>query len=163
MAAVLVGEELGQEGVDAVDDAPQADVDDPLPVLEREVLDLAAPAHAGVVAHHVHGTEAVEHCVAQGQHAVGVGDVGAHAHHAELVRSRLQHRRLDVGDHHVHALGREPRGHGLPDPRCATGHDGNLSPNVVHTLDGSEPRGAAERWGRSAGWVRAAAWIGGLG
>ena len=49
-----------QEAVDAVDHAPEVDVDHPVPVVERLVGDQVEGGHPGVVAQHVHPAEPVQ-------------------------------------------------------------------------------------------------------
>jgi hypothetical protein len=72
-----------------------------------------------------------------------VGHVGCHREHRGAgfgdAGSRLGQRRLlDVGQHHVQALGREAPGQPEPDPTGGAGDDG-------HPTRGDRTRGAEQR------------------
>ena len=130
-------DEMGQEVMHAVDHTPQAHVHHPLPVDELLVADEPSPADAGVVAHHVHGAEAVDGGRRQSAHRVGVGDIGDDA---ECFDSPLgdfgfrstQRGFLDVGEHHVGALAGEAQRQRFADPRCCPGHYRDASGHGLH-------------------------------
>ena len=58
-----------------MDDAPQVDVDDPVPVLERDLPRVAAVDHAGVVHGHVELPEALDGGAADALDGVGIPHV----------------------------------------------------------------------------------------
>src|SRR6478609_11114906 len=59
--AVAARDEVGQELLGAVDDAPEVDADDPVEVVVGEVGEVAGRAHAGVVDDEVDATELLDH------------------------------------------------------------------------------------------------------
>jgi hypothetical protein len=54
---------------------------------------------------------------------IRIGDLVAHA---------LGRRRVDVGDHHPHALGCEPEGDAAPDAASPADHDGDPAAEILH-------------------------------
>ena len=60
VAFLFRGQNARHEGADAVDDAPQVDVDDPVPLLERDLPGVAAVDDAGVVHGHVELSEPLD-------------------------------------------------------------------------------------------------------
>jgi hypothetical protein len=101
-----------EEDAAAVEHAPQVQVQHPLPGTLRDVGEGRSGLDAGVVAQDVHGAEAFERRVGERLDLLGARDVGADA---EDVRARRADRLdrgverlgLDVGEDHLHALGRE--------------------------------------------------------
>jgi hypothetical protein len=140
--AVLVGLEDREEVVDAVDHAPQVHVDDPLPVVEREVGDVADRADAGVVGDDVRGAEALDDLSGQRGDAVRLRDIALDARRPELRGRRLQGAVLDVGDDDLHALADQGVRDALADPRCAAGDDGDLPFKLRERGHGS----SSDRW-----------------
>ena len=59
MAALAVAADVREEGADAVKHAHQVDVEHPAPGVERDIVDAAAAADAGIVTDHVDMTERV--------------------------------------------------------------------------------------------------------
>src|SRR5207253_1210199 len=92
---------------------------------------------AGVVAHEMHGPEPAEGLVAQVPHRVEQRHVGRHADDVvvtgrELGDGSVEQRLVDVGQHHLHALGEEPLTQRAADPATATGDHGDLALQVLH-------------------------------
>ena len=86
--ALRLREQVGEEGLDPVDDAPQVHAEDPGPVVHRRVGDAPTAAHPGVVAHDVHGTVLGEHRRTELGHLVERAHVAADAEHPELGATR---------------------------------------------------------------------------
>jgi hypothetical protein len=128
--ALAVGLEYGQERVHAVDDAPQVDAEHPAPVVDCQVGDRGERPDARVVADHVHGTERLDGGAGQIGDALRVAHVDGNAGGADLRGCRLHGVPLDVGDDHLGALGGEPGGDALADPRSAACHHGDLPVQV---------------------------------
>jgi hypothetical protein len=136
--AVTVLQQVGQERPVPVDDAPEVHAHDPLPLgqLDRRVA-AHRPGHAGVVAHDVHPTEACERLVPEPVDGVRVRHVDDHG---QRVDARRPHRRLgvrqprplDVGQHDVHARGRQPLSEGAPDPARRSGDHCRLAAELAH-------------------------------
>ena len=53
----------------------------------------------------------------------------------ELLHRDVEHRFVDVGEHHLHALDGETLTKRATDPGCAARHDGNLPGQVPHSAD----------------------------
>ena len=134
-----------KEHADAVDRAPQVDVDDPAPLFFRQRFDAPGGDDAGVVAHDVDGAERVERRVRQRSNVVEPGDVRTHADRVvsglhELCCGGGGGGGVDVGDDHVHALGRETVDDRPTDARRASGDDSSPATKVVHgTVPGVNP------------------------
>ena len=135
MAARRVGEEVGQERVQAVHDAPQVDPQHPLPVGQGEVGDVAAPTDAGVVAEQVDPAEARHHGVGEGLHRRRVAHVGHDAGDPELGGGGLESTGLDVGDHHGHALASQARRQRPADAAGPARDDRNPTRDALHGGD----------------------------
>ena len=152
--SLVLQPQVGEEGPDAVDDAPQVDTEHPLEVLLGQVVEREpAAAHAGVVAHHVHGAEPFERrcceCVDLGldRHVGGDADeldAGA----GDLGRRPLERAAFDVGQHQPHAVAAEALGERATDARCGAGDDGDLPARVEHA---DLSRGAGRRRGAGRG------------
>jgi ubiquinone biosynthesis protein len=86
----------------------------------------------------VHLPEALDRAVGERIDVLGLRHVGTdrqrlRAAGAQLALRRRERRRLDVGDDHPHALGREPVRESPPDPAGAAGHDRDLAPEILHS------------------------------
>ena len=97
MGGAVLLEQPRQEGVQAVDDAHEVDVDQAPPVLERRVRDRPGDGDAGVEEQQVERAGG-QHPVGQRLHGVGVGDV-------DLVRRAGAAGRVDLGGHARRAVG----------------------------------------------------------
>ena len=135
MTSVGVFEQHRQERVQAVDHAPQVHAEHPLPVGEGLVHDQPAAADARVVAQQMCGAEPLTNVVRERLHRSRVADVGAHPHHAELGRRRIERTSLDVGDHDVHARIAESSRERLADATCAARHDRDFAPEHAHAAE----------------------------
>ena len=98
----------GQERPAAVHDTPEVDAHHPLPRAQRPEPRVGARRDAGVVAHDVHGAEALERGRGQRLHVGLLADVGRHGQHVDAVGLDLrlggrQRVLLDVGEHDVQA------------------------------------------------------------
>ena len=60
-----------------------------------------------------------------GLHVVLAGHVGPHEEATDLVGRRFPGRLVEIGDHDLRALGREPPGGGQPDSAAAAGDYGD--------------------------------------
>ncbi len=127
----------GKEGLHAVDDAPEVDPQDPLPVLQRQLLEAARPDDARVVVHDVDLSERVQRRLRQRLDVFPPADVRRQAEHVVPVAlepgdGRLQRIALDVRQHHTHSLLREPGCGGQADSAGRAGHDGHPALELVH-------------------------------
>ena len=60
MSAFAMGADMRKEASDAMQNAHQVDVQHPSPIIERDVVDAAAAADTGIVAHHMDVAECLE-------------------------------------------------------------------------------------------------------
>jgi hypothetical protein len=118
------------EVVDAVYDAEQIDVDDPVPVFEAGFEQAAAESDARVVHQHVDGIDARVHGVRERLHLLRARDVDAAAQHidAEFARPGFGLREtafVDVAEREVGAAAREGERAGAPDAAAGAGDEGS--------------------------------------
>ena len=123
--------------MDAVNDAPQAHVDHPLPVHEREVPYAAAAADTRVVAQHVHGAEAFDRSVRERRHRVLVRDVRRDCEHLDTrvgdEALRLGERLgLDIREDDAAAFVCERERERTPDAGARSRHDRDAIPKCPH-------------------------------
>ena len=155
VAALALLDDAGQERLDAVDRAPQVDVDRPAPVVVGHVEDRAADGDAGVVEHDVDLAEGIERGVGHRLHglqrahvaddAVGLGTVGA-----QLGDGAVEGALLDVGQHDLGPLRRQHLRRRQADPAGAAGDDGPLAVERVHGRRSWQ--GLRSRTGTRSGW-----------
>ena len=98
------GHEVREEGAGPVHDAPEVDAHRPLPGRQRSQPGLALRRYAGVVAHHVHGAEALHRGRGERLDLFDLADIAAHRQHGHA--ERLERCRgggkcvvLDISDH----------------------------------------------------------------
>jgi hypothetical protein len=137
VTAFAVGADVRQEGVDAVDDTHQIDVEHPSPGVERDGVDAAATADTGVVANYVDVAERIVGRLGRSLDAGRVGDVAGDASQiraniAQACDGGCQRVRLDVGEHHVHADLREDPAEREADAACSSRHEGCLAGEIAH-------------------------------
>ena len=107
-----------QKALDAVHDTPEVDAEDPLPVLERLVLEEVEGRDAGVVDDHIHPTEPFDRRRREPVDCRGIGDVGAYDMDVDVVVAQARSHGVepafvDVGEHDRtarRAEGRHDRG-----------------------------------------------------
>src|SRR5690606_8812284 len=126
-----------REDVATVDHAHQVDAQDPVPVLERDLADLAGHGDAGVVHEEV---DAAERAPDRLRHRLDVGDltdVDAHRHRAtaggfDEARRLLGALEVDVGDEHPAAALGQGEADGAAEAAAAAGHDGTGEFGELH-------------------------------
>ena len=124
--------ELAQRDVAAVDDAFQVDVDDACMVGQRDLVEFADGADAGIVDPDVDASEARHGRGAQGFHGGRIGDVGGDD---QRLPARRLHLRRDLvedggaarGQHHVGAHRPKFQGDAAPEAARSAGHDIGLA------------------------------------
>ena len=116
-------------GRDAVHDAADVDVDDRVPLVQRQQLGVAAPHDPGVVEHQVQPARAAHHLVDRGLHCRRVGDVKAcrPGMRAQLRRRRLGGVPVDVGADHIRARRHQRAAQRGADARACAGDNGVLT------------------------------------
>jgi len=133
----------------AVNDAPQIDTQDPLPIGDGIHPRRPRHRHAGVVADDVHGAEFLQRCLRQALDVCRLRHVGAHrqrggARRVDLTRGLLQRRRFNISEHDLHAFARKALRQGAPDAARSPGDDRNLPSEFFHgllpLLDAQTPR-----------------------
>ena len=136
--ALALFEEQGHERVDAVDDAPEIDAEDPAPFLLGDLPDRAADAHPGVVVHEVGAAEVLQRSGRAGRGPRPASETSVTTARtsapsaARARRRRLEHGLLDVGQDELHALGGGAPGHRLADAAGPAGDHGHLAAQVLH-------------------------------
>jgi hypothetical protein len=126
-----------QENFDALHRAHEVDADDPAPVAQRHALGEASARDARVVAEDMH--------LAKGGHRLRGGALkrlaarnvahrafDAWAMIGETCKSRRQRWLLDVGEHDVHAFGKERACEREPDAAGTTGDECGLAGERLH-------------------------------
>ena len=142
VAFLALRDHLRHEAADAVDDAHQVDAHHPAPLVERALprrLAGAAAGDAGVVAEDVDGAERIERLARERFHGVRLRDVAddggdGSARLLQRVGGFVERLRLDVREHHLHAVRGEPRGHALADAARRSGHDGDAVLELLHRV-----------------------------
>ena len=137
MPLFLRGQDARHEGADAVDDAPQVDVDDAVPVLERYLPGVAAVDDAGIVHRDVELPEVLDGRGPDALDGVGISDVGGDGQDLGALagqsrRVRAQGVLVDVGHDDLHAGGDEAFDDGQPDATGRAGDDGGPSFQLLH-------------------------------
>ena len=124
---------LPERRLRAQERAGQVDVDDVPPLLERQVLERAADADAGVVEQQVDAAERAP-CVAanSASHRRRVGDVGRHRERARRVAAGVDDRLLQrlasaARQRDAPAVAQQRDGDGLADAGAGAGDDGDLA------------------------------------
>ena len=135
------GDHGGHEGVDAVDDAIDVDVERPTPIIHLVLPErpFRTGADAGVVAEQMDGAEPLERGIAKLLHRGEIGDVAAHPDDVESFGLELAHRLgervvIHVGQHHLHTLAGESFAHGPTDASGTTGDDRHLAGEYLDHL-----------------------------
>ncbi len=130
-------DEMRQERLGAVDDAPEVDVHDPVEVLERHLLDGAGEGDAGVVEDEIDRAEVGDDLIGVRQDQLALRDI-------EVIGldlgTGLLDQRLRLGETvRVHITDREPcsaagelDGQRAADAGSGAGHDGDLVGEVGH-------------------------------
>jgi hypothetical protein len=137
MAAFAMRADVRQEALDAVKHAHQVDVDDPSPIIQRDVVDAAAGRDACIVTHDMHAAERVERSLRRALDALRVGHIADRA--ADIRRDLLQafdgglqRIRLDIGQHHFHAGPGKRPAERKPDACGSAGHKSRLAGEFSH-------------------------------
>src|SRR6516165_5946953 len=109
----------------------------PSPRRERDVVDAAAAAHAGVVAEDVNITERVEGRLCRALDAGGVGDVAEDAvdlssDTPQVLDGGRQRLCLDVSEHYIHTGRRKSAGEREADAARGARHECRLPHKVAH-------------------------------
>ena len=137
---VAVFEHVAEEGIVAVDDAEQVDLQDPPPIGQvdspRSESERAS-SDASVVAQDVDRTEGVDGGVTKRVDRVGIGDIGDDPDGLDSgclqFRDRgVQDGFFDVAEDDAHAIGGEPFGHGEADPARSSGDHRCLAVEFLH-------------------------------
>jgi hypothetical protein len=142
MALGALPEHDRHEGPDTVDDTPEIDSQHPLPVGDRELPGRLACRDARVVADYVDGAERRQRLLSQGFDIAGLRDVRPDGQHLGALRPQLALRScqrvgLDVRQHDLHPLGREPLHQRPPDPAGGPGDHRDLALEALHTTSPS--------------------------
>ena len=123
-----------------MNDAPQIDADDPLPILERGVEKAAAEADTGIVDENVHGLDLRVYRLGERAHALGVGDVDDFRHRvaserADVLGGAARGAFLDVADDDVRAPAGERQRRLPADAAAGSGHQDRFPGEVrdVHS------------------------------
>ena len=141
--ACVGGHQVGQDGVAAVDHAPQVDADDPVPVVQAVLREQPAAAHARVVHHLVHGAVGGDHGVGQREHGVAVGHVEpVHAHPGDERRDLGQSLGVHVDQRELAAFGGQGQGQGPSDAARGPCHHGRAALQGLHAPQATVSRQA---------------------
>jgi hypothetical protein len=136
LAAVLEHER--HEAADAVDDSHEIHAQDPLPVLQAALPEVAAPARdARVVEEEVHGAERRFRRCRGPVEVLGFRHVGSHpdrfrSHGPHLRHGGLERVLLHVGEHELHALAGADAGELESESAPCSGDDGHPAGEVLH-------------------------------
>src|SRR5918912_1055452 len=125
----------------------QVHVDDPLPLLQRQVLGRLAPRLAGIVDQDVDGAVAVKGMRDAVRDAGGLSDVGDDRKTLQTPLLEVSHRRVEIlraspGDDDARACLEVRLGDRLADAAAPARHEGNLTINTEHVL---YPHGLSSR------------------
>ena len=120
-----------------MDDSPQVDVDDPVPIVQGDLPGIPAVDDAGIVHGDMELAEALDRRVAHPIHGVGVAyvdcdRVNVSSALGQLRRVTLKVLFVDVGHHDPHALLDERLHQGQPDPTGRPGDHGRPPCQSVH-------------------------------
>ena len=120
-----------------MDDAPQVDVEHPVPVLERYLPGVAPVDDAGVVHRDVQFPETLDGGGADALDVLGVPYIRRHRDDpsspiGQSRRVRPEIVFVDVGHDDTHAGGNEGFDNGQPDATRRAGHDGDPSFQLLH-------------------------------
>ena len=137
--SVAGSDQVRQEGLGAVDDAPVVDVHHPFHVLELADFDVAGERDARVVVDLVDLAEVLGDGVGVEQEVLPLGDVEAvgldrGADGLEAFLGGGQAFGVDIADRHAGAGAAQLDGQRLTDARAGAGHDGHLSVEALHTI-----------------------------
>jgi hypothetical protein len=137
MAAFAVGADMGQKTLDAVEYAHQVYIDDPSPIIQRDVVNTAAGSDTGIVTDHMHIPEGVECGLRRALDAFRVGHIAGGAAYVggdflQAFDGGLQCIRLDIGQHHFHAGSSERPAERNSDACGSAGHKGCLAGQLSH-------------------------------
>jgi hypothetical protein len=108
MAAVAVAADVWNESTDAVKHTHKVHVENPSPIVERDVVDASSGADTGIVADHMDIAEGIERRLGG---MLDVGRIGNVTGYGADIRPKLvqafeggrQSVLLDVSEHHFHA------------------------------------------------------------
>ena len=137
--ALAAGFDMRQEGLGAVDHAPEVDVHDPLVVGVVIAFHGAALGHAGIVEDRVDPAEFGYHLVCPGMYGLTVGDVdqGFADLHTELARLGSGFRQalgIHIGERQLATLTGQTEGQGAADAGTCAGDGGYLVFKRLHAL-----------------------------
>lgn len=126
--AVTLAQHLRIGGRHTVHDTADVDVDDRVPLVQREQFGVAAPADACVVEHQIQSAGAVHHFVDRRRDGGGVGHIQSRCPCpiAEPGGRRLGGVAVDVGADHVGACVHQRAAQRRADARSGTGDNGRL-------------------------------------
>src|SRR5436190_8266139 len=139
VAGLLLGDQARDEGLHAVDDAPQVDREHPFPVAMGGGFQAAVYGHPGIVADDVCAAHLRPRALGEGLHGGQLRHVGLDGEGLgpRLLhpRRRLGHARfVDVRHHDLGALAREGEAERAPDTAGAARHHHRLALEIFHVL-----------------------------
>ncbi|BBF71980.1 hypothetical protein SBA_ch2_5130 [Sphingomonas bisphenolicum] len=100
MPPIRIALHIGKESVDAVDDAPQIDVEHPAPVIEGQIRDHADRAYAGIIAENMDCPMPIHDLIGESLNLIELADVRRDALDAELRAGRIDCAGINIGDDH---------------------------------------------------------------
>ena len=137
MTLLLRRQDQRHECADPVDHSPEVDIDDPVPVLQRQ-LPRETPRHDScVVDSNMELPEAIHDGPPDTLHRVGVADIDGHRVHlgarlAQSVGMDAKPVPVQVGHHHPHAQAHKGLAYGKTDPARGAGDHRNPVSQLVH-------------------------------
>jgi hypothetical protein len=139
MAAFAMGAQMREEGVNAVQDTHQVDVDHPAPAVERDCIDATSSGDPGIVAQHVDIAERRERLLGRLGDACRIGDIAGHAAHIraafpEVTDSGVQCHAFDVCEHDFHTGSGKCLGERKADAAGRARHECRLATEIPHGI-----------------------------
>jgi hypothetical protein len=131
---------LGKNASTAWIEAPQVDVDHPMPVVVRHLRERARHNDAGVAEDDVHPAKQAEGLIREVNHLLEMSDVAHDAVRVKPLAAQAAYRLLqrgpvDVREHHTGPAAGELGGGGQADPARTAGDDRPASFKSVHATE----------------------------
>ncbi|CAB4889214.1 unannotated protein [freshwater metagenome] len=120
--------------MDAVDDAPQVDVEHPLPVIKREVSHATHRSDTGVIDNDVDLAESLNNAVCERLNGCGAGHVYLNARHAKFGGGSGDSRFVHAGDDDGGAGFFQALRNSFANSRRTSGDDCDFSGEVLHHI-----------------------------